>query len=445
MKLACLSLALVLPSPGTPLLEAIRKGDRKSLETLIASGESPSKPNRYGVTPLGVACANGDSEMTGLLLKQGAEPSPSAGDPLLIIASKTGSTECIQLLLEHDCDPNESGAGRQTPLMWASSQGHVEVVDQLLKAGADPKRQLASGFDALFFAVRAGRNEVVARLLEEDLDINDARKPKNAHRKAIRPGTSALLLAIENGHFELALDLVKRGADPNDIRSGFTPLHAISWVRKTVRGDSAEGIPIPRGSGHVMSLELVEKLAELGADPNARASRGNGGGGNLKTKGATPFFMACWTGDLPLMKALLKAGADPTLGNADGSSPLLAACGLGVPAPGEEPSSEDDAIAAASLLLELGADINEIDKRGETVMHCAAYKSSPGLIRFLDKNGADISHWNRKNKSGWTPLLIAQGFRPGNFRPIGYTIDALSEVMKAHGVTPPPSPPAPGP
>jgi hypothetical protein len=52
--------------------------------------------------------------------------------------------------------------------------------------------------------------------------------------------------------------------------------------------------------------------------------------------------------------------------------------------------------------------------------------------------------WNKENRKGWTPLLIAQGFRPGNFRPIQYTEDALVEVMRRHGVEPTPSPPPPG-
>ncbi len=74
-------------------------------------------------------------------------------------------------------------------------------------------------------------------------------------------------------------------------------------------------------------------------------------------------------------------------------------------------------------------------------MHCAAYKAAPELMRFLDSKGADITIWNRKNRHGWTPLLIARGFRPGNFRPIQYGINALSDVMRKHGVEPPPAPP----
>jgi hypothetical protein len=54
--------------------------------------------------------------------------------------------------------------------------------------------------------------------------------------------------------------------------------------------------------------------------------------------------------------------------------------------------------------------------------------------------GADISIWNRKNDHGWTPLLIAQGIRFGNYRPIAETQAALGEVMTAKGVDVPKPP-----
>jgi hypothetical protein len=71
-------------------------------------------------------------------------------------------------------------------------------------------------------------------------------------------------------------------------------------------------------------------------------------------------------------------------------------------------------------------------------MHGAAYKSLPKMIQLLADKGAKIDLWNRKNKYGWTPLLIAEGFRPGNFKPSTDTVSAIHKVMLAAGVTPPP-------
>ena len=70
-------------------------------------------------------------------------------------------------------------------------------------------------------------------------------------------------------------------------------------------------------------------------------------------------------------------------------------------------------------------------------MHGAAYKNLPKVVQFLADKGARIEIWNRKNKYGWTPLLIAEGHRPGNFKPSAETIAALHRVMLAAGITPP--------
>jgi ankyrin repeat protein len=325
--------------------------------------------------------------------------------------------------------------------MWACADGHTETVKVLIEAGADVHDVLPSGFTPLLFAVREGRREVVRALLDAGADPNAVIPSGKGGGSAPPSGTGPLLLAVENAHFELALDLVAAGADPNDQRSGFTPLHAVTWVRKTGLGDDEAGNPAPRGSGAVTSLAFVRRLVELGADVNARLERGSGGPGRMHTKGATAFLFGARSDDLPLLKVLHDLGADPSLPNIDGCTPLMAAAGIGTLAPGEEAGTEPEALETVAWLLELGADPNVVDRNGETAMHGAAYKSLPKMVRFLDANGADIAIWNRRNKHGWTPLVIAQGFRPGNFKPAEETIAALSEVMRSHGLEPPPPPP----
>jgi hypothetical protein len=123
----------------------------------------------------------------------------------------------------------------------------------------------------------------------------------------------------------------------------------------------------------------------------------------------------------------------------------MAAAGIGCLAPDEEAGTEAECLAAVEYLLTLKADVNTVDKNGETAMHGAAYKSLPKMVLLLAEKGAKIDVWNRKNKYDWTPLLIAEGFRPGNFKPSVETIDALHRVMRAAGVTPPPPTPRPNP
>ena len=253
---------------------------------------------------------------------------------------------------------------------------------------------------------------------------------------ACRPlGTSALLLAVTNAHFELAAALLDAGADPNAAQTGYTALHAITDVRRPGIGDND---PPPEGSGTLTSLDLVKKLVARGANVNAKMTRKvNLNNTRVHEVGATPFFLAALTADTELMKVLIDVGADPSLTNAEQTTPLMVAAGLATRSPGEDPGTDSEVQEALKFLLDRGADINAVDANGETAMHGAAYKNLPGAVKFLASKGARIDGWNRENKFGWTPLVIAAGYRFGNFKPSPDTEAAVREVMIAAGVTPP--------
>ncbi len=412
-------------------------------KALLAAGADAKATNRYGISPLSLACVNGNTDLVEMLLAAGADANTTlrGGETVLMTAARTGKPGPVTALLNRGADVNAKEHRGQTALMWAAAEGHAVVVELLLKAGADFRVALPdSSFTALFFAVREGRTEVVRALLKAGADVNDTLQPRKPGGKAPRTGTSPLVLAVENGHFDLAVALLDAGADANDQRSGFTALHVLSWVRKPPRGDGDDGIPPPIGSGNLTSLQFVKKLVEHGADANARLKTGKGGAGSFSRVGATPFLLAAFTADAPFMRELIKLGADPSLGNRDNCTPLMVACGIGVAGSeaDEVAGTEPEVIEAVQLLLEHGADVNAVDANGETAMHGAAYKNLTKVVQLLADKGAKIEVWNKKNKSGWTPLLIAEGFRPGNFKPSAETIAALHRVMLAAGVTPPP-------
>jgi ankyrin repeat protein len=173
-----------------------------------------------------------------------------------------------------------------------------------------------------------------------------------------------------------------------------------------------------------------------GANLNARMTkRVNFGLTSLNTMGATPFLLAARAADAELMRALAALGADPLLTNADNATPLIVAAGLGTRSPGEDAGTESEVVEAMQVALELGNDINAVDNNGETAMHGAAYKNLPGAVQFLADKGAKIEIWNKKNKHGWTPLIIAEGHRFGNFKPSPETVAVFRKVMSAAGVS----------
>jgi ankyrin repeat protein len=425
----------------TALHWAAHHDDVDAAKRLLAAGARAKCENHYGVTPLALACTNGDAELVRALLEAGADANATlrGGETALMTASRTGRVGAVQALLDAGAKVDAADRKGQTALMWAAADGHAEVVELLVRRGADVHARLQSGFTPFLFAVREGHREVVRVLLKAGIDANETLETgKSKGRRAPTGGTSALVLATENGHFELALDLLKAGADPNDQRCGLTPLHMLASVRKPNRGDGEDGMPPPTGSGKLTSLEFARELVAHGADVNRRLEKEDRGEGKLNTAGATAFLLAAKTADLPFMRLLVELGADPLLPNKDGCTPLMAAAGYGTLAPDEEAGTEDEACAAVEYLLTLGADVNTTDHNGETAMHGAAYKSLPKMVRLLAAKGAKVDVWNHKNKYGWTPITIAEGFRPGNFKPSVETIAALHDVMRAAGVTPPP-------
>lgn len=410
----------------TPLHQACFDGDVSSVQKLVNANADVDAKTEYSVTPLSIACELGHFEIVRLLCDADVdlESKLAGGETPILIASRAGHVEIVSLLIDKGAKLNAKERRGQNALMWAAAEGHDDVVNALIKGGADLKHRLGNGFSPLMFAARQGRIDVCKRLIAAGVDVNGVISKGGGGRQP-RKNMSALMFAVESAHFEMAIELVKLGAYPNDQRSGYAPLHALSWVRKTKVGDNPEGDPEPRGSGKLNSLQFVSELARLGADVNLALESGKGGRAKMNFKGATPFLVAAKTADLPLMKLLIKLGADPKSTNVDGTTALMATSGVGVIAVGEEPGTEPEVLESIKYLVGLGLDVNAVDKNGETAMHGAAYHNYPKAVALLAELGADSKIWNKKDKWNATPTMIASGKRPGSFKPSPETIEAL--------------------
>ncbi|AMV34425.1 Phosphocholine transferase AnkX [Pirellula sp. SH-Sr6A] len=416
----------------TALHWGVRHGRHDIVQWLLDAGANPNAKTYYGVTPLTIACTQGDMASVRLLLDAKADATTlGPGDAtLLMIASRQGNEKIAELLLQSGCSVNATERNGQTALMWAAAAGNTDVVKTLLASGADRDLSLKSGFNAFFFAVRQGHMETVDLFLSTGTDVNQGMNVRSGGGRNAANQTSSLILAVESGHFELALHLVGRGADPNDQRCGYAALHAISWVRKPSSGDGVDGDPPPRGSGQVSSLEFVRRLIALGADANLTCkSTRPPGKAALNRNGATPLLLACKTADLPLIQLLVELGADLNRPNADDCTPLLAAAGVGTVAVDEEPGTESEVLEVLDYLLAEKMDLHHVDKNGESAMHGAAYRAYPKVVRLLKAQGLKSDTWNHKNRHGWTPLDIADGKRPGSVKPNPAVRKALEESL----------------
>jgi ankyrin repeat protein len=218
-------------------------------------------------------------------------------------------------------------------------------------------------------------------------------------------GTSPLVLAITNAHFELASALLELGADPNADGQGWTPLHQLAWTR---RPPIQHGLPPPVETGNVTSLELAEKLLKFGADPNIRMTRepSDGARNILNRIGSTPFLQAAKLTDIPYMKLLLEYGADPSITTTEGATPLMAAAGVGIWQVGENAGTNEEAFEAVKICYEHGNKVDAVDANGDTALHGAAHRGSNEIVSFLVEKGAKL---DVVDVIGWTPLTIAHG------------------------------------
>jgi ankyrin repeat protein len=88
--------------------------------------------------------------------------------------------------------------------------------------------------------------------------------------------------------------------------------------------------------------------------------------------------MAAKNGNVEIIQALLKAGADPNTANGTGATVLMDAAMSG-------------SVDAVKALVDAGANVNAFDnKNGQTALMFAAWENRADVIRFLIQRGADV-------------------------------------------------------
>ena len=420
---------------GTTALHwAVHYDDLDIVDLLLAAGADVAAANRYAVTPLWLACENGNRTIIERLLDAGADANTAStdGETVLMTAARVGRADAVKSLLRHGADVNAKEVQRQqTALMWAAHRNNAAVSDLLIRFGAKTDARSAGGFTPLLFAVRAGHIDATRVLLAAGADVDDALPDHEP---------SALMLAIINAHYELAGVLLDAGADPNADAQGWTALHQVAYTRRPNVGLSDPG-PVPTGT--LSSLDLVDRLVAHGADVDARQTkerklkRGLNDRNILNRVGATPFLLAAKHADAKLMRRLVAHGADPLRANEDGVSPLMAAAGVGIWVVGESAGTNEEALEAVQLALELGGEVNAVDDYGYTALHGAAHRGSPAIVQLLAERGAKLDAKLTKTspirngaKEGWTPLTIAEGvFYANTFKRNFETAALLRELI----------------
>jgi ankyrin repeat protein len=420
-------------SDGTTALHwAAHYGDAALVEQLLKHHANPNAVNDYGSTPMTEAANFGNPAILEKMLKAGgsANSANPDGQSALMLVARTGNVEAARLLLRHGADVNAREKFRgQTALHWAAAQSQAAMVKELVAYRADVNarstvnenlRQVTSeprvqarppgGMTPLLYAARQGCLDCAKYLLQAGAKI-DMTDPE---------GVTPLLMATENFHFDLAALLVKKGADVNRWDWwGRTPLYATADLNSLPYGGRPDHISLDSTS----ALQLMEVLLNAGANPNAqlklfppyRALGPDRGGDQMLTIGTTPLLRAAKAGDAPAIRLLLAHGANPNLPQNSDITPLMAASGLGsndIDTRGKY-KTQQEAVASIDALVAAGADVNAVDRRGQTALHGAAYWGWNDVVKDLVTHHANLL---AKDLKGMTPLDSAMGRAGGHGR-----------------------------
>ena len=453
----------------TPMHLAAKAGSGEAMRVLAGSGaDVDARDHRWGQTPLIFAAGFNRLEVVNTLVELGADvsvtenvlhlPTRYAVD----MAAKSARNEVLDAFRQQSRNldtwaPTPQQVQAASEAAWrvqelppediigkATEQQMTENQLALLETNALSYHEMVGsqgGLTALLHASRDGYSEIARALLDAGADVNQVSAGEQ---------TSPLLIAAINGHFDLMLEFIERGADPRlaDL-AGTTPLFA------TVSTQYAPKTRYPQQQAYKQQeathLEVMEALLEAGAGPNVQLDRHlwyleyNFAQLSVNVWGATPFWRAAHGTDEKAMRLLLEYGADPGIptrrpparrrggyGGGGGGErldpsglppvptggpgvfPIHAASGVGY-------SGGDGAgragvshihvpngwMPSVKLLVEeTGADVNARDHNGYTPLHYAAARGDTELILYLVGKGADIMAVSRR---GQTVVDMANG------------------------------------
>ncbi|WP_373067688.1 ankyrin repeat domain-containing protein [Gemmatimonas sp.] len=330
------------------------------------------------------------------------------------------------------------------------------------------------GMTALHHAARQGNTDAALAILDGGAKIDEV---------TTSDSTTALLMAAINGQFDLAMVLVKRGANVKiGSSAGLTPLYSAlntMWAPRS-RYPQPQSVQTQK----VTHLELMDAMLKAGADPNVRLKKnlwffaynncGNANCGLEALDGTTPFWRAAYAVDVEAMKLLRDRGAIDTLpsfrpaaaaranrariaGGAGGAGgpgelpgafvvppdidsaskavppgigvyPVHAAAGVGYGngfAGNSHRHAADGWMPTMKYLVEvLHADVNQRDVNGYTPLHHAAARGDNEMIKYLVSKGADPKAVAR---NGMTTVDMANG-PVQRLRPFPETIQLLEKL-----------------
>eukprot|EP01035_Chromulina_nebulosa_P017825 gene17825-23436_t len=327
---------------------AIRYNQPNIVKKLVECGFSiESYENEFGYSPLHLAVILGFEWIASGLIYYGANAKAVARNgrtPLYDAADKGNLSLLCQMITYGNCDVNE-------PV-------DVNINYRLLHAAASKNQQ-----------------HIVKKLLDLNADINLS-----------AAGYTPLAVALVNRNSEIALDLIKAGADITiPVNAGRPPLY----------------IAIEKGL-----TEVVKHLiTECNLDVNSKLYDG--------LFHTYPLNIAITYKQPHLVPILISLGADVNLKDDEGFTPLLAALVKDLP---------NEAIS----LIEKGADIYEPNVIGRFPLFVAVERGHTEVIKYLKKEKkVKLNVQVTTEKSAYFPIQVAVIYGQSHIIPLLVSLGAM--------------------
>lgn len=271
----------------TLLMRAVVYGKTDAVKFLLEKGADVNGTNFAGATAL--MRAAGDAAKTKLLIDRGANVNARSGlgnTPLILAARAANGAACVEFLIGKGAEIGATNQFGANAILTASASGNLKSVEALLKHGADVNsHSRASQAVALW---GGGRSPLMWAAVRGDIGLAKVLLAAGADINAQEGFGTPLTQAAWMGRVEMAKFLIEHGANVNDAErfSGFTALH---WA----------------ASGEGADASLVKLLLEHGANVNAE------GGEPVDAYlgiAQTPLMLARRRGDTEIVKVLVAAG-----------------------------------------------------------------------------------------------------------------------------------------
>jgi len=356
----------------TPLTKAAAEGQSIAIRTLYELGANLNSEDGNGFTPLTKAAAEGQLSAIRTLWELGVDLNATDGNRFtpLTDAAVNGKADAIRLLKELGADINTADGNGHTPLTAAAANGKLDVIQLFYKLGADFHLKRVNGDSAFTTAEKRGNRlaaQLIQNLTKEKDNLNN--ELACAIKYGFKIAVKGDMAVVSYGPFpEKKCPVVtENGHRVVDVYGQKFPLD--------------QGIATKQQDGTLIidhSLERMNLLLSFGADIHSPDEYGH-----------TPLQLAADSGNLEIVKELIKRGANVNQPEY-GRTPLHIAASSGN-------------LEIVKELIKSGANVNQPDENGFTPIF---ETRSVEIIEELSKHGADI---HQKNSFGQTPIwAVAQ-------------------------------------